>query len=179
VTSQTWATVLHSLEFTKAPLLYVDVWFPNAIGVARSGQCQGFTLRALDQVLGALRANHKWADQPGRKGRSEHIAGLIALAETKPEVALEHFNLALPDTSDRGMPLAQAAALGSAGYPELGLKHLAFASEHPIVTAPASGMGRLNQWVLQQQGYWEHETDVMRNTLTADATARRTAQAAP
>jgi tetratricopeptide (TPR) repeat protein len=177
ISEATWTKVLHSLEYSKSSPLYMDNWLESTVDEARVGACEGLTLPRLKQALAAISANRLAPGRENQKLKSEHIAGLIALAENRPEEALDHFNHAIPNPSDRGYALAQAASLGMAGRPDLGLEHLTFAQSLPPPQPPPWGMMRVFNWVLEKQGYWEHETDVMHHTLIKDATQRGLLQA--
>jgi hypothetical protein len=125
-------------------------------------------LYELDEAIEALQANPSLSKQKGRPQDAEHAAGVLALAHGDAATALKHFDSALTDATDRGLPLAQAAQLGSAGFPNLGLAHLDFAEAHERITHFPFGMSRLHDWVLRRQGYWEHELDALRQALTTD-----------
>lgn len=178
IAPETWTSVLHSLQYSNISPLYLNTWIEGVIPDAKNGKCEGLTLARLDEILDAINANRTAPEQNGQKLKIEHLAGLIAIAEHHPEQALHHFNRAIPNPSDRGYPLAQAAALGMAGRPDLGLQHLAFAQTLPPSPPPAWGMMRVFDWVLRKQGYWEHESEVMHNTLVKDATQRGMLRAA-
>jgi hypothetical protein len=178
ITAETWTSVVHSFQYSNVSPLYLSNWIEGAIPEAQTEKCKGLTLPRLDELLAASGANHTAPGQHGQKLKIEHLAGLISIAGHHPEEALDHFNRAIPNPTDRGYPLAQAAALGMAGRPDLGLQHLAFAQTLPQPPPPPWGMTRVFDWVLRKQGYWEHENEVMHNTLVKDAKQRNMLQAA-
>lgn len=168
-----WQRALYSLQHTVNGSLQVFNWFTKAIPLAQKKRCTGLTLSGLQQALNAAHSNQKFGKQSGRMQDYAHIAGLIALAQQQPEIALDDFNRALLDSPDRGTALAQAAALGAAGYPAYGLRHLDLARLHPDYVKHNFGMPRLHDWLLWHDGYWQHETARLRATLAADVAARR------
>lgn len=172
ITSTTWVHVLHSLEYSKRDVRPTFNWFITAIPNAAHGACKGLTLEDMQQALQAAKDNRKFGRRAGSLQDFAHIDGLIALAKGQAQTALEDFNRALIDVPDRGTALAQAAALGIAKYPELGLQHLDFAEAHPLYATPPLGMARVHSWVLDRQQYWERETEHLRAVLTADATLK-------
>jgi protein O-mannosyl-transferase len=100
-----------------------------------------------------------------------HIQGDIAIAQQKPDEALRYFNSALAENAATPLALAQAAELGSAGYPRHGLSHLQYYEDHHgEATVPAIGMPRIHDWVLRRQGYWGNELVHLRNNLRVDLT---------
>jgi tetratricopeptide (TPR) repeat protein len=169
VSPDTWRRVLFSLQHTTNGSLAMFDWFVNAIQRVHTHTCDGLTLQGIQQALQAARANTLYGSQRGRRQDFSHIAGLVAMAQGKPEVALADFNRALLDATDRGTALEQAAALGAAGYPSFGLRHLAFAQTHIREVRPGMGMPWLHEWLLSSQGYWQHETAVLHATLATDA----------
>ena len=179
VTPATWQRVLFSLQQTTNGSQSVFDWFVMSINRVRSHSCGGLTLQDLQQALQAARVNPTFSRQPGRRQDFAHIAGLLALAQQQPREALEDFNRALMYAPDRATTLEQAAALGAAGYPALGLSHLAFAQGHTGDAKSGLGMPRLHDWVLSHQGYWEHETDTLHAALATDAATRAAAHTPP
>jgi protein O-mannosyl-transferase len=172
VTPAVWGQALFSLQHTTNGSHAVFTWFVDSIQRAQTHACAGLTLQGIEQALQAAQLNSTYGKQPGRLQDYAHIAGLLALAQQQPQLALDDFNRALLYAHDRSVALAQAAALGAAGYPAFGLRHLAFAQAHQSDVKPVMGMPRLYDWVLSNQGYWQHETAVLHATLAADANAK-------
>jgi hypothetical protein len=172
LTPETWQAALYSLRNAKSGPSLIYKWLEDGIGVVQSQACKGLTLRQLDEAIEALQSNTSLSKQKGRPQDAEHAAGELALAHGDAPAALEHFNLALTGATDRGLPLGQAAQLGSAGFPALGLAHLDFAKAHEQVTHFPLGMSRLHDWVLRRQGYWEHEFGALRQALVTDAATK-------
>ena len=172
VTPATWSYVLHSLEYNTNGARAAFNWFTTAIHNTAHHACKGLTLDDMTQALHAAENNRKFGHRTGNLQDYAHIEGLIALAKGQGQTALEDFNRALIDAPDRGTTLAQAAALGVAGYPDLGLQHLDFAEVHPQYAAPPLGMARVHSWLLNRQRYWEHETKHLRAVLSTDAATK-------
>lgn len=166
--------VLDTLGRTDSGAAEIYTWFVDQIPKAEHHECNGLTLNALQGALAAYRANPKLGIWPGRKQDSDHIAGLIAIANGRPQQALNYFNKAVGDSPSTATALTQAALLGSAGYPQLGLSHLDYAAKLPTPEKHGFTMRRIHDWVLARQHYWQREMSRLRTTLTMDAEARRT-----
>ena len=168
----TWYLVVHSLGYGTNGSRAAFNWFTSAIQASAHHVCRGLTLDEITSALQAAQSNTKFGHWSGNRQDYAHIEGLIALAKGQPRTALEDFNHALVDVPDGGTTLSQAAALGIAGYPELGLQHMAFAEAHPTYATSTLGMPRVHSWVLDRQHYWEYETVHLRAELAADAAAK-------
>lgn len=179
VSPNTWQRALFSLQHTTNGSHAMFDWFVNAIPRVQAHACSGLTLQDLRQALLAAQANSLYGKQPGRRQDFAHISGLLALAEGQPQAALENFNQALLYEPTHDTALEQAAVLGSAGYPAYGLHHLAFAQAHTQDVKFSWGMPRLHEWLLSKQGYWQHETAVLKATLASDAAKQATAPKPP
>lgn len=166
----TWKLALFSLQHTLNGSRAMFAWFSDAVQRAKTHACNGLTPLNIQQALQAAQANPLYERDVGFRRDFAHISGLLALAEGEPKTALENFNNALLEDPSRGVALAQAAELGASGYPDLGLQHLAFADTNVREKKTGWGMPRLHDWVLLNQGYWQHETTVLRATLNRDAT---------
>jgi tetratricopeptide (TPR) repeat protein len=175
ISADTWSRVLFSLQHTTNGSLATFGWFVDAIQRVQNNTCPGLTLQNIGRALQAARANTLYGSQRGRREDFAHIAGLLAIAQGKPEVALADFNQALLDATDRGTSLEQAATLGAAGYPGFGLRHLDFAEAHMRDVKLSVGMPWLHDWLLSRQGYWRHETAVLQATLVSNAATQATA----
>jgi tetratricopeptide (TPR) repeat protein len=173
VSPTTWKRALYSLQHTTNGSHAVFDWYTDAIRRTQSNTCPSLSLQNIEDALQASRSNPIYGKQYGRRQDYAHIAGLIDLAKGQPQEALNSFNTALLTATDRGVALEQAAILGSDGYPALGLRHLAFAQVHATDVKPGFGMPLLHDWILTQQGYWQHETQVLHDTLAEDAAERQ------
>jgi len=143
-------------------------WSDRAIGIANSGSCRGFDLAMLQHLLDRGMTNPYFS--AGRRQDILHIRGSIALSQRRGDEALKDFNAALDQDIRISAALDQAAELGAAGYPQLGLQHLEhYDSNRAAEATPAIGMPRIHAWVLQCQHYWPKELARLRATLTEDA----------
>jgi tetratricopeptide (TPR) repeat protein len=175
VSPSTWQLTLFSLRHTANASQAILSWFTDSIQRAKGHTCKGLTLLSIQQALQAVQDNLLYDRESGFRQDFAHISGLLALAEGQPQTALDEFNRALAERPDHGTALEQAAMLGSAGYPIYGLRHLDFAQAQERTMKIGLGMPCLHDWLLSNQGYWQHETAVLRSTLIADS-AKQTAK---
>lgn len=151
-------------------------WFNRAIAQTRHPSCPQLNLDTLDAMLTAALANPHLQRIAGRRQDLYSLQGEIALARGNGHVALTDFNRALDQQVRIAVALQQAAQLGSAGYPALGLAHLDHLDQqHARVRNPKMGMARIHAWVLRRQHYWQKEQDHLRATLRADVENRKKA----
>src|SRR5699024_6913109 len=113
----------------------------------------------IEQLLAAARSNPKLMAIKGRRQDIDTLQGRIALVRHQPDAALADFRKALDQDLRPSAAFAQAALLGSHGYPKRALAHLAYyekaAPEH--AANPGTGMPRIHAWVLTREHYWAHE----------------------
>ena len=106
----------------------------------------------------------------GRKQDLYYVQGRIALAKNDPDAALDAFNLALAADVTPAVALAQAALLGSTGFPQQGLAHLRYYRAHAgLAKTKTWGMPRVHDFVLDKQDYWHNEMAILEQKLTIDA----------
>ena len=179
VSPSTWRLALFSLQHTTNGSRAILTWFDDAIQRAQAHTCNGLTLFSIQQALQSVQTNPLYEREIGFRRDFAHVSGLLALAEGQPQAALENFNRAVLDVPSQDTVLAQAAAMGAAGYPDFGLKHLSFTQ--PIVRDTKFGlsMPRLHDWLLWNQGYWQHETAALRTTLASDAARQAVSHSHP
>ena len=146
-------------------------WFGDALASVEKHACSGLDYATLQGMLDAAKRNPYWQKQAGLRANLLHLEGTLAMARHEPAVALKDFDLALVQVPHPDVALSQAATLASAGYPELGLKHLAYLDTLPAPHKTGFSMSRIHAWVLQRQGYWRHETAYLRTALDAGANA--------
>lgn len=146
-------------------------WFEGAVTRAHAASCRGLTREALTSLLDAAMENPRIAAIAGRRQDIVHVRGAIALAWNEPNEALALFDQALSEAPTPQAALSQAASLGAAGYPALGLRHLdAYAAlPKPKPRSWRQGMPWLHDEVLEWQGYWPRELTHLRATLQANA----------
>lgn len=159
---------LRSAQREPGPLLVN--WFESAVDTAHHGSCPGLTSEALSELLDAALANPRIADIAGRRQDILHIRGTLSLAGNDPDAALAWFDRALAESSTPQAALNQAAALGQAGFPSHGLRHLRYFSSLRPQEAHTwrDGMPWIHEQILERQGYWPHEIAHLRGTLSAD-----------
>jgi len=162
-------TALRNAPRDYGPLL--SQWLTSAVGMASDQRCSGLSLGAVDALVDEAAANPAVAALPGRRQDIKHVRGLLALARGDSGSALIWFNDALAEDPSASVALAQAAALGSANYPSLGLRHLEYFEGLPSTPplTPVSGMRWLHALVLNRQGYWEKEINHLRYELQRHA----------
>jgi hypothetical protein len=170
-TPATFAAARHALGTTRDPGTLLTHWFERAIANAREPACPQADALHLASLLDAISSNRILMDKPGRRQDLAYLQGRLALAQGDGASALTDFNRALDQQLRIEAALEQAALLGAAGYPELGLEHLSHydakvtsGEEYP----PPAGMPRLHAWILHRQGYWQKELDRLRATLRED-----------
>jgi len=143
------------------------VWLRDAIARAQSGTCRGVDLARVESLVQAGRENPFFSGAPGRVQDFDHLQGLIALARGDSNGALAAFDRAADELPKPQIVLEQAALLGSAGHPALGLRHLdGYLVAHPLHPA-AFGLGptALHAWLLDHENYWRAEFTRVRQLL--------------
>ena len=139
---------------------------------SRLVQCRGFGLDGTEALIVAAEHNRQ-SRLASRRRDLWHLRGQLALARRLPDVALRWFDaaLAVSPSPEPDYALDQAAALGEAGAPALGVRHLdAFSrtfARRPSV--PVHDMISLHLWVLRHFGYYENEIARLRALLARDA----------
>jgi tetratricopeptide (TPR) repeat protein len=153
------------------PGALLSQWMNSALDMARERRCEGMSLDAIEGLLDAAATNPAISVLPGRRQDIAHLRGLVDLARGNADGALRQFNEALAENPSPAVALNQAAALGSANYPSLGLRHLEYFDQIPASAplTPANGMRWLHALVLERQGYWEREINHLRGELRRHA----------
>jgi len=85
--------------------------------------------------------------------------------------ALYWFDMALRAMPDADYALVQAAALGNAGAPALGVRHLDGYGNLAKTVTPAFDMTGVHRWLLRHYGYYDREIADLRSRLARDAEA--------
>lgn len=150
-------------------------WMQDAARDPNLGQCHGFGLPGLTLMVASAESNPQSAT-PTRRRDLWHVRGRIALAEGMPELALRWFDAALLLKPDADYALVQAAALGDAGAPALGVRHLDHYVRLDAKQTPQKihDMAAVHVWLLQHYGYYDRELSELRQQLTADTQAHDT-----
>lgn len=149
-------------------------WSLGAIEAIRERSCKGFDDNALVAMLDGAASNPVIASLPGRMQDITHARGELALSRGDAAAALKAFDKALAFSPAPQVALEQAADLGRAGAPELGLKHLAYFQTLPPPPGrgPSTAMAWLHDRVLERQGYWQNEIDHLKAALTEGSRAQ-------
>lgn len=164
-----------ALSTARDPGTMLANWFNRAMDQITARPCPQLTYGTLGNLLDAAFTNPYFAAVPGRKQDLYFLRGRLALIQGDGQTALVDFNRALDVQVRASAVLEQAAMLGAAGYPALGLAHLEhYDANRNREAQPDFGMPRLHAWVLQRQQYWPHEMTRLRATLQRDATRRAT-----
>lgn len=151
-------------------------WLGQRIEGLGSHACGGLDADALTSWLDAADANATRSGIAGRRQDVLYLRARLALATGSPQVALAKFNGALAIAPNAGMALSQAASLGAAGYPDLGLAHLDYYRQFPSTPLhhPGNGMPWVHDQVLARQDYWNLELAHLHDTLAKHAASHGT-----
>lgn len=146
-------------------------WMQAAASDASTRRCRGFGLDGLESLVDAAEANFL-AKSPTRRRDLWHVRARIAIARNRPAQALQWFNAALQSQPDAEYALVQAAALGDAGAPGLGVKHLDFYRrlQGASGTTPVRDMAGIHRWLLNHFGFYNRQLAELRTKLADDAT---------
>ncbi|HTV84493.1 MAG TPA: tetratricopeptide repeat protein [Dyella sp.] len=148
-------------------------WFDGLMAQVARPPCPQVTLQTVAELLDAAQSNAYLAADTGRSQDLLYLQGHLALLRGDPNAALADFNQALDLQPRVSTALAQAALLGSMGFPRQGLAHLDHYEMVKHLAKPAAfGMPRLHAWVLEKQLYWPKELAHLSATLSGDATAQ-------
>jgi tetratricopeptide (TPR) repeat protein len=164
----------HALRTTRSAGSLYTGWIDEAIQRAASGKnCKGLGMPEIEGLLDAMQENPRLAQWPGWRQDNLNLRGRIALAQHDADTALQFFDRALDARPNASTALAQAAQLGSAGYPEQGLAHL---DHFATLPQPAPqwhwSMTGVHAWVLRRQGLDNAELTHLRGVLQDDLRAK-------
>src|SRR5690606_34337359 len=100
-----------------------------------------------------------------------YVLGHVQLRRSQPDQALARFDEAIAIAPDPERALVQAAALGNAGWPAHGVRHLDAYLELRRHINPSSrpGMPMVHRWLKQKLDYFEEEVRVLRGKLSQAA----------
>jgi len=142
-------------------------WYERMQGAVVDGRCTALDDAGWRRLLEALRKNTAFMRAPVRRQFLARLEGRQALADGRPETALAAYNRGLELDPKPEQALAQAADLGNAGYPELGVRHLDLYLALSVEDAPPSirDMRELHRWLLARTGYYRRELDALRGAL--------------
>ncbi|MEO6137419.1 MAG: tetratricopeptide repeat protein [Luteimonas sp.] len=148
----------------------LNEWLVSAAKDSQLKGCRGFGVEGLNALVASIGANPQSASK-GRKRDLWHVRGVIALAQGNPQLAHRWFDSALLVDPDPNYALVQAAALGDAGAPALGVQHLdSYVRIRQRVTPRhLRGMADVHAWLLDHLDYYPSQLTFLRKQLQADA----------
>ena len=160
-----------ALQTTRtAGRLYFE-WVGEAISQVRSGAaCEGLEGKEIKSLLDAMEGNPNMRNHGGWRQDNLSLRASLALAEQDPNAAVTYFNRALDADPRPSAALAQAAQLGTAGYPAEGVAHLDYftALPKPVVERRWS-MAYVHARLLERQDFMQDEIAHLRATLANEA----------
>jgi tetratricopeptide (TPR) repeat protein len=160
-------TATRALQTTYDPGTLIVSWFGRAIDNAQDETCKGLDNDALRTLLLAGITNPRLPD--GRRQDLFYLIGRLDLRSGDATAANEAFDRAIAFDPRESAALEQAAELGAAGYPELGLRHLRrFDELRAKESRPAFGMPQIHAWVMSRQNYWLVEREHLEAQLRSD-----------
>lgn len=166
-------TAIDSIKQSTHGGNYLFTWLTSALDAPDLTSCQQLPTNWISRLLQAAWQNERFADRHIRQQELLNLEGRLALKTGHGEQALSLFNQALELKTTPATALAQAAALGNAGFPALGLLHLQhFAELPPTPPSRRLNMRKIHQWVLHNQGYWDNEISALKMSLATDARGR-------
>jgi hypothetical protein len=169
-----------SLRHTPKGILLIYQWIGNAIDVAASGQCHGLGLTDVEAWLDAALQNPAINNAHIRGQDVEPLLAQVALREHQPDVALQHFNIALASVTTPDVAARQASALASSEYYEQALAHLdTYERLKGHVRRPGWDMTFIHAKVLEWEGYWPFEMALLRKKLHAAIAERNVGAGKP
>lgn len=164
-------------EAPRDPGALVTHWFEDRIENLARPTCRGLDTTALRTLLQALASNPRVEALPGRRQDVAHLAGLMALSEGEADSAAKLFAKALAEEPTPKAALNEAALLGRAGRPDLGLRQLALLDSLPPAAGPSwhDPMAWIHARLLARQRYWPNEVDHLRGALLTASRQRSAA----
>lgn len=168
ITLDTMTAAQQALSVTDRSGMLFMGWFERILAIAKSGQCKGLTVDALEQLLQIALRNTRLTSSPGEAQDLLHLQGVIWLERGNANQALLSFQQAAQRLYKPELILQQAALLGSYGFPHQALAQLQYANTITFPSTPRNGMARLHDWVLKRQGYWAAEREHLRRVLEDD-----------
>ncbi|MDR3416674.1 MAG: hypothetical protein P4L83_10860 [Nevskia sp.] len=147
----------------------VQRWLVGSIALAARGGCRGLDLDTIASLVASMRANPHYSKGAGHSRDVEELEARLSLAHGDGQAALRHLDAGLRLSPTPDGALVDAALLGSAGFPALGLQHLDLYRTLPPAYRGLHGMPALHLWLLERGGYWTAEFRHMENQLRQDA----------
>ena len=132
--------------------------------------CRGFGLEGLSGLIDSAQENPQ--NQLVQRRRDLlHARGSIALAAGDSRGALRWYDAAVALLPEPDYALVQAAALGNASAPALGVEHLDHYMQLKAAqrVEPLGSMPGIHAWLLNHFSYYQKEITSLRAQLQADA----------
>lgn len=162
----------YALAHNRGDTMMTENWLIKAIETASQNRCNGLDLREVEFMLQMVRDNPTYSASRRNLAAVRQLEGRLALAHGDSAGALHAFNSSLMAFNTPDNALLQAALLGSAGFPGLGLEHLHyFKTLEPAERGGRVDMPSLHLLLLDRDGYWTSEFDHLEKQLTEDAKA--------
>jgi len=154
--------------------LYYE-WMSQAIERVQAGSaCPGLGPIEIGSLLDAMDENPNTLRYAGWRQDNLGLRGVLAMTRKDVPAALEDFNRALDQQPNAATALAQAAQLGTAGYPEAALSHLDHFDALPEPPARHDwSMASVHAWLLRRQGFMRGEVAHLRGVLEQDVKDKR------
>ena len=166
-------TVMTALRTATEGDQLVHRWLGNALELAQSGQCKGLDMATVERWLAAARSNPRLVAIPGRQQDLHSLAGQLALARGKPQIALVEFNRAIDAWPTPQAAAQQAAMLATRGCYAEALAHLDYFARMPAPRRVQGwSMSRLHAMVLDRQDFWPSEMAILRERIADDYRAK-------
>jgi hypothetical protein len=144
-------------------------WLGGAIESAQRQQCRGLDLDEIGRMIEAMRSNPYYHSGGPYDAEVGGLLGQLCLARGDGAGALRAFDAGLSAFPTQDRALLQAAQLGSAGFPALGLEHLQYSRTLTMQARGGAGMPWLHFMLLQKWGYWSSESAHLQQQLAEDA----------
>ena len=165
-----FARARHTLATAKTWNYGLYQWMQDAAADPTVRHCRGFGVSGLRALISAAEANPQ-SRTPRRQRDLLHVRGRVALSDGNAALGFRWFNAALLLVPDPEYALVQAAALGGADVPGLGVRHLDFYQHIQAnqSTLPVNDMSSAHVWLLRHYGYYGNELSRLRERLQSDA----------
>lgn len=168
----TFARAKHALQAAETWNYGLYDWLRAGARDSTIRNCSGFGHIGLLELVTSAERNAQ-SINPLRKRDLWNVRGNILLSQSRPSEALAWFDAAVLIMPDPNYALSQAAQLGDAGAPELGIRHLDryVSRERHERPPPSYGMKGVHEWALRRYDYYGREIAQLRRRLAADAHA--------
>jgi hypothetical protein len=162
-----------ALEYAQRdPGALLSQWMARAIDKAAVHSCNGLDLDLVRVWISNASANPRINVLAGRRQDIAHLLGMVQLAAGDPVHAAAYFRDALLEDPRPEVALNEAALLGDAGEPSLGLQHLEYFRTLPKPPSPSitTGMAWIRNQFDDGQGFWTNEMNNLHTKLSQHET---------